>query len=308
MYKDSLSISNKIIQASDIEDIIALMNEKIIEIEKVTKNVEKNNEILERQYQRWDLKDEGSELNFDVSFYDSSSVKLDNYIDFITVFHNRLEDIKDFSVCFRYSYSAKTDDSWSYDVIYQSISIYVREYKMEVDVSIKKDDNHIKDVYELIKNKVLNARPRYDKVIEKRSMVIRKVYLGFGLIPAIILVSALLFVPDILKVLKETYVGYPIIVFLLGYGIGFMFKSSKILGLYDPLIPETVYAGHDSSYNSIYKEDIESYKGAGEVLIGKNVNNLKKRKEIVAMYKKYKGRVPIALVTIIVISILIIVI
>ena len=110
MYNDSLSISNKIILASDIEDIIALMNEKIIEIQKITKNVEKNNEIIDSQYQRWDVKDEGSKLSFDVSFYDSSNVTMDSYIDFITAFQNRLEDIKTFTVYFRYSYSTKTDE------------------------------------------------------------------------------------------------------------------------------------------------------------------------------------------------------
>lgn len=308
MYNDSLSISNKIFLSSDIEEIISLMNEKILEIQKITKNVERNNEILDRQYQRWDLKDEGSSLKFDVNFYDSSNVTMDSYIDFITAFHNRLEDLKSFSVFFRYAYSVKNDDVTFPDTISQRITMYVREDKMEIEVSIKKDDNHIKDIYELIKTKILNSRPKYDKVIEKKSKIIRSIYFGFGLIPAIVLTVWVLFVPDVLNVLKETYVGYPIICILLGYAIGFMFKSSKILGLYDPLLPEVVYAGHDSNYNSIYKEDVASYKGTGEVLIGRNVNNLKRRKEIVAMYKKYKGRISISLIIILVISIIIFVI
>jgi len=51
--------------------------------------------------------------------------------------------------------------------------------------------------------------------------------------------------------------------------------------LYKNLVPEIVYGDHDRvNDRSIWREDIEKYTERSEILIGKNVDNMNKRKLI----------------------------
>ena len=54
---------------------------------------------------------------------------------------------------------------------------------------------------------------------------------------------------------------------------------------------------------SIYKDDTNEYLSKGEIIIGKNTKNIKKRKEIIKMEKKYNGYIPIELFILVIISI-----
>ena len=66
------------------------------------------------------------------------------------------------------------------------------------------------------------------------------------------------------------------------------------------------YVGYDSTnYRSIYKDDIDKYVQTSEILIGKNVDNLKCRDKIMKYYNKYKKYIPIELGVLVFISILV---
>ena len=98
--------------------------------------------------------------------------------------------------------------------------MHFRENKAEFDVKISSSDKKIDDVYELIKNKILNAPEKYDNVIKKRGRYYNVVGLAIGFIPAIIITTLLLFVEPVRTIFAASYVLYPICCIIIGFVIG----------------------------------------------------------------------------------------
>lgn len=102
-----------------------------------------------------------------------------------------------------------------------------------------------------------------------------------------------MFIPTIRYIFAVSYVLYPICCVVLAFFIGGTVGSAKLDRLYKSITPEQKYAGYDSTnYKSIYKDDIDSYVQTSEILIGKNIDNLKCREEIMNCYTKYKKYIP----------------
>lgn len=292
MYNDTIKVANKIISYNDLFEIFSKMQEKLVQFKKINDTEEMKNRMLDYKYQNWTFKDNGSKLTFDVNFTDDTSVKFDNYNNFISIFNSRLDEIKYIYVYYSISYTTEREGQRS-EYYNQHISMIIREDKMDIDVSLSSNDDKINDIYELIKSKVLNAPPKYDKVIQKKSSINTIVSLAIGFIPALIITTLLLFVPTIRQIYAMGYVVYPIASVILAFAIGGTIGSSKLDRWYKSINPEQKYAGYDSTnYKSIYKDDIDSYVKSSEILIGKNANNLDCRKNILDYYEKYKKYIP----------------
>lgn len=304
MYNDTIKVANKIISYDDLFDIFSKMQEKLVHYRKISANEEMQNRMLEHHYQKWTFKDEGCSLKFDVNFYDDTNISFDNYNNFISIFHNRLHEIKSIWIRYNLSYSATTMDGKT-EYYRQHIYMNIYETKADIEVSLNSSDNKMEDIYELIKNKVLNAPVKYDKVIRKKSMINTVVGLAIGFIPALVISTLLLFVPTIRQVFAASYVLYPICSLVLAFLIGGTIGSTKLDRLYKNITPEQKYAGYDSdSGKSIYKDDIDKYVETSEILIGKNVDNLQCRKEIIANYDKYKKYIPYEISVMLLLSII----
>lgn len=292
MYNDTIKVANKIISYNDLFEIFSKMQEKLVQFKKINDAEEMKNRMLDYKYQNWTFKDNGSKLTFDVNFTDDTSVKFDNYNNFISIFNSRLDEIKYIYVYYSISYTTEREGQRS-EYYNQHISMTILENKMDIDVSLSSNDDKINDIYELIKSKVLNAPPKYDKVIQKKSSINTIVSLAIGFIPALIITTLLLFVPTIRQIYAMGYVVYPIASVILAFAIGGTIGSSKLDRWYKSINPEQKYAGYDSTnYKSIYKDDIDSYVKSSEILIGKNANNLDCRKNILNYYEKYKKYIP----------------
>lgn len=292
MYNDTIKVANKIISYNDLFEIFSKMQEKLVQFKKINDAEEMKNRMLDYKYQNWTFKDNGSKLTFDVNFTDDTSVKFDNYNNFISIFNSRLDEIKYIYVYYSISYTTEREGQRS-EYYNQHISMTILENKMDIDVSLSSNDDKINDIYELIKSKVLNAPPKYDKVIQKKSSINTIVSLAIGFIPALIITTLLLFVPTIRQIYAMGYVVYPIASVILAFAIGGTIGSSKLDRWYKSINPEQKYAGYDSTnYKSIYKDDIDSYVKSSEILIGKNANNLDCRKNILDYYEKYKKYIP----------------
>ena len=288
MYNDTIKVANKIITNSDLEEIFSIMQEKLVYYRKVSANEELQNRLLEYQFQRWTFKDNNSALVFTVNFYDDTTIKFDNYENFMSIFNTRLDEIKDIGVRFTISYGVKNERQNDY--YHQAISMWIYENKMDIEVSLKSDDKKLDDVYEYIKNKILCAPAKYDEVIKNKSSINTKVGFAIGMIPGLIISTLLLLIPTIRHMFAISYVFYPICVLLLAMFIGFTIGGSKLNGLYKKIQPEQKYAGYDSNKGkSIYKDDIDKYIETSEIFIGKNVDNLNCRRQIMEVYKKYKS-------------------
>lgn len=304
MYNDTIKVANKIISYDDLLDIFLKMQEKLLYYKKINHNEELKNKMLDYNYQTWTFKDASSSLTFSVEFYDDTNVKFDNYDNFISIFNTRLEEIKSLFVYYNISYSTKYNEKTEW--YNQHIYIFIYENKMDIDVSLSSQDDKISDVYEYIKNKILNALPKYDSVIRNKGKIITNSGLSIGLIPSIIITSLLLLIPSIRHLFAVSYVLYPICALILSFIIGGIMSGSKLDNLYKSIKPEQKYVGYDSNKGkSIYKDDINKFVETSEILIGKNTNNLKYRKEIMEYYQKYKKSIPYKLVTLIILSVVV---
>ena len=180
---------------------------------------------------------------------------------------------------------------------------------MDITLNLKSEDPKLDEVYNLIKNKVLSAPEKYDDVIRRKSKITNTVTFGIGLIPGMVIAALLLFVPVVNNIFFKGYVVYPIVAVFLAYIIGSMFSSSKLDKYYNPIMPIKKYAGYDSTnYKSIYKDDIDSFVGTSEILIGKKVNNLENRRMIKIEYEKYKTLIPKELIVLLVATVIVIII
>lgn len=305
MNGEAINIENKIITYDDLLDIFARMQERLIHYKKINDMEELKNKMLEYRYQIWSFHDVGSKLTFDVRFTDGTSVHFDNYNNFIFVFNNRLSEIKYIYVYFVIQYASK-EEGIKTERYNQSIGMFIYEDKMKINVSLDSKDDKISDIYELIKNKIANAPVKYDKVMKNKNKINTTVSFAVGLIPALIILSLLLYFPTVRLLYAKSYAIYPIAVLVLAYFIGEIFGASKLDKWYRSINPKQKYVGYDhDTHESIYKDDIDNYINSSEILIGKNADNLECRKNIMLCYEKYKKFLPYEIVALFIMSILV---
>lgn len=305
MYNDTIKVANKIISDTDLLDIFQRMDEEIRKNQQICRQETMQNEKYERDYQHWTTKDFQGTFKCTFDFYDDTNITVDNYNTFITVFNNRLHEVKDMWV--RYGYSYWIQNGCEQKMISQYINMTIYEYKMDIEVNLSSDDKKMDDVYQLIKEKILQAPERYDRVIKKKSSITNKIGFALGMIPSLIVCTLLVFVPIIRQIYGMTYVLFPIAVVILAFMIGNTVFGGKLDFLYSTIVPEKKYAGYDSTnHKSIYKDDIDKFVQTSEIIIGKNINNINHRKEIVELEKKYSSYIPTELIALLVLSIIMI--
>lgn len=305
MYNDTIKVANKIISESDLMDIFQKMNDEIKENERICRQETIQNEKYEREYQQWTVKDFQGTIKCTFNFYDDTNITVDNYNAFITVFNTRLHEVKDMWVRYRYSYWIQNGRDQK--MITQHINMNIYEYKMNIEVNLSSDDKKMDDVYQLIKEKILKAPKRYDRIVKKRNSITNKIVLALGMVPSLIICTLLVFVPIIKQIYGMTYILYPIAVIILAYVIGSTIYGGKLERLYSTIVPEKKYAGYDTTnHKSIYKDDIDKFVETSEIIIGKNINNINNRKKIFALEKKYSSYISMELIALLALSIIII--
>lgn len=310
MYNDTIKAENKIISSDDLTQIFQLMGETLKKYLKVSQLEEMQNRMLDTPYQNYTFKDEGSKMKVTVDFYDNTNITFDNYDNFMGIFYSRIDEIKTMDVYYTLSYTVITPEpNRSRNFYSQSIQMHINENKLDITLNLKSEDPKLDEVYNLIKNKVLSAPEKYDDVIRRKSKITNTVTFGVGLIPGMVIAALLLFVPVVNNIFFKGYVVYPIVAVFIAYMIGSMFSSSKLDKYYNPIMPNKKYAGYDSTnYKSIYKDDIDSFVGTSEILIGKKVNNLENRRMIRTEYEKYKTLIPKELIALLVATVIVIII
>mgnify|MGYP005975665571 FL=1 len=305
MYNDTIKVANKIISDTDLADIFQRMDEELKENQQICRQETMQNEKYERKYQHWTTKDFDGSFTCTFNFYDDTNVTVDNYPVFITIFNNRLHEVKDMWVRYNCHYWIQNGNDQK--MVSQHINMSIYEYKMDIEVNLSSDDKKMDDIYQLIKEKILHAPERYDRVIKKKSSITNKIGFALGMIPSLVICTLLVFVPAIKQIYGMTYVLFPIATIILAFMIGNTVFGGKLDRLYSTIVPEKKYAGYDSTnYKSIYKDDIEKFVETSEIIIGKNIDNIKNRKEIAELEKKYSSYIPKELIALLVLSIVMI--
>lgn len=305
MYNDTIKVANKIISENDLLDIFQKMNDEILENQQLVRRETLNNAGKDINSQNWTLKDFSPSFKCTFNFYDDTNITVDNYNSFITLFNSRLNEIKDLWLRYSFSYWMKQNGQTEY--VSQHIYMTIFEHKMDIEVNLSSKDQRMDDVFRLIKEKVLTAPERYDRIIKNKSSIVTKITFALGLIPSIILCFLLALIPAVREVYSATYVLFPIAVILLGFTLGPTIFSGKLNSLYSTLSPKKKYAGYDTkNMKSVYKDDIDDYLNKSEIIIGKNVDNLKKRAEIAEMEEKYSKYIPTEMIITLVLSIIVV--
>lgn len=310
MYNDTIKAENKIISSDDLTQIFQLMGETLKKYLKVSQQEEMQNRMLDTPYQNYTFKDEGSKMKVTVDFYDNTNITFDNYDNFMGIFYSRIDEIKTMDIYYALNYTVMTPaPNRSRNFYTQSIQMHINENKLDITLNLKSADPKLDEIYNFIKNKILNAPEKYDEVIRNKNKIINTVSFGAGMIPGIVITSLLLFIPVVNNIILKGYVVYPIVAVILSYMIGSMISSSKLDKYYEQIVPSKKYAGYDSTnYKRIYKDDIDSFVGTSEILIGKKINNLDNRRMIKKVYEKYKGLIPKELIALLIVTVIVIII
>lgn len=305
MYNDTIKVANKIISDTDLADIFQRMDEELRENIQICKQETAQNERYKREYQNWTVKSFDGTFKCTFNFYDDTNITVDNYNAFITIFNNRLHEVKDMWVRYHYNYWIQHGSDQK--MVSQSINMNIYEHKMDIEVNLSSNDKKMNDIYQLIKEKILKAPERYDRIIKKKSSITNKIGFALGVIPSLIICTLLVFVPTIRQIYGMTYVLYPIAVVILAFLIGNTVFSGTLDRLYSTITPKQKYAGYDSTnHKSIYKDDIDDFVSTSEIIIGKNIDNIKHRKEIVELEEKYSRYIPTELIVLLVVSVIMI--
>ena len=308
MYNDTIKAENKIISNDNLTQIFQTMGETLKKYQKVSAAEEQRNHVLDYAYQSYTFKDSGSKMKVTVDFYDNTNITFDNYDNFASIWYSRIDEIRSLDVYYSLNYNVITPEpSRSRTYYSQSIQMHISENKLDITLKLDSQDRKLDDLYNLIKNTVLNAPEKYDMVIKKKSSITNTVAFAIGMIPALIITTILLFVPVINNIMLKGYVVYPICCLILAYLIGNMVASSKLDKYYDPIMPEKKYAGYSDGH-AVYKDDVDKFVGTSEILIGKKVNNLSNRNQIKQEYEKYKKFIPKELLALLIATVIVIVI
>ncbi len=309
MYNETIKCENKIITNEDLTQIFQMMGETLKKYQKISVQEEQINRTKDYAEKNYTFKDDGSKMKVIVDFYDNTNITFDNYENFMSIFYSRIEEIKSMDIYYSLNYTIITPEpNKSREYYNQSIKMYIKDNKIEIALNLKSNDPKLEEIYNLIKNKILNAPEKYDEIIRKRDKITNTIALSKGLIPGIILTTLILFIPTLNKIFFKGYVIYPICALFISYIIGSILTSSKLDKYYEPIVPSKKSAGFDSNYKRIYEDDIESFVNTSEILIGKKVNNLENRRIIKNEYEKYKQLLPKYLITLIVVTIIVIII
>lgn len=310
MHNDTIKVANKIITKDVLLEIFEKMHSELIGCNEIYEEEVKKNEGLNYKEKQWTLKNYSGSLKFDVNFHDDTSAVIDDYDYFISVFNKRLSEIKSVYVTYSIFYWEESGlNDFQDKCIHQKITMYIRENAADIDSILSSKSSIMVDTYSFIKEKILTAPKKYNKIIKNKFRIIMTIEFAVGFIPAIILSIFMLFSSSMRSIFTNGMVLYPAATILLGFLFGQVLYSGKMAHLYENISPERIYAGYNkSTYKSIYKDDIKDYTEKSEILIGKNYNNLKDRKTIKKLYNKYKKYLPIELLIILIMSIVVVLI
>ena len=290
MYNESINTNNKIISTDLLMNIFSRMNEikksytfKAEKEEQTYNSLSCENQInMKRQYNNY-----VSNFSFTVNFYDSTTITIDSYENFMSVFNSRLHEIKSIISNFSINYFDVNNRSCS-----NSIGLMIYENSFDINIAIDNSNSEMTDLFNYIKNSIYEAPEKYDYVMKNKSKICFSYTSALGNIVGIVLSTILICLPPVFSIVTSGYwILYPICCLILGYFMGTIIFSNTMNSLYKNIDMEKIYDGYDpNTFESRYKSDKQSYVNSSEVIIGKNIDNLSNRIKIKELYtdkKKY---------------------
>ena len=290
-------VANKQISLRTILDIANYLEDYKERYEEIyRKEIEKNKDkaFSEKDY---DYENGNTEVRYTIDFHNGQNITESNYNWFVGNINNP-RAIKSIEIALSNSYYTKSNGSDINDVynkIYVSVEFIdcgmnLKYSDVIVNVDATNQESEARNVYSTVMNTLEDNPDRYDKTIKYRKVRMQSFTISIGIILSYILYIVLMMnkekiSPYIAEYLNNKYfliLGQWFVAILLGNVSSFWY----ILSVYKPLLPETKYAGYNSStYKSVYKDDITDYLEHSEVHIGKFWDAEKRRDKIEKIHK-----------------------
>jgi len=287
-------MNNKVINKQiPLDSIIKVANhledykEKYDKKFELEENKNKNIPYGEKQ---WEYENGNTSINYTIEFKNGKNIKESDYNWFVGNL-NQPGAIKSISIDLYISFYTKSNNSTTNDIYNKvNISLYFREFDASIDIDTTNQENEAHNVYSEIMNILEDNEDRYNKTIKNRKIRIQSFCISIGFLLSYILYIALRMNIDKLDPFIAQYldnklvllVGQWVVAILSGNILSYWF----IVSIYKPLLPESKYAGYNSStYRSVYKDDVDDFVEHSEIHFGKYWDAAKRRNTIEKIYK-----------------------
>lgn len=245
----------------------------------------------------WEYENGNAEIRYTVEFHNGKSITETDYNWFIGNINEPriIKSIRiDLSVSF-FSNNNKNSNSNDYNRIsayvdFQDCGMNLKYSDASVSVETTNKESEAHNIYSELMNILENNEDRYNKTLKFRKIRIQCFTISIGIVLSYILfvilkINSNNLTNEINNLLNNKLVlvfGQWFVAILLGNLLSYWY----ILSIYRPLLPETKYAGYNSSTGSSrYTADIDDYIEHSEVHFGKFWDAEKRRNKIEKIYK-----------------------
>lgn len=285
-------ILNKQISIETIIKVAEYLEKYKEEYDKKFELEEIKNKTLPYTERIYEYENGNTTIKYTISFKNGKTITESDYNWFI----QNLEEssiIKNISIDLYITYYTKnpnTIDNVNNIFNKVNISLYFREFDASIDIDTMNQEKEAHNVYSDVIDILNDNEDRYNKTIKYRKLRVQSFCVSIGILLSYILYFILnlninKLSPTVCEIFNNKYVliiGQWFVSILLGNLASYWF----ILSIYKPLLPDTKYAGYNSStYKSVYKDDIDDYIEHSEVHFGKYYDADKRRKKIEKIYK-----------------------
>lgn len=285
-------ILNKQISIETIIKVAEYLEKYKEEYDKKFELEEIKNKTLPYTERIYEYENGNTTIKYTISFKNGKTITESDYNWFI----QNLEEssiIKNISIDLYITYYTKnpnTIDNVNNIFNKVNISLYFREFDASIDIDTMNQEKEAHNVYSDVIDILNDNEDRYNKTIKYRKLRVQSFCISIGILLSYILYFILnlninKLSPTVCEIFNNKYVliiGQWFVSILLGNLTSYWF----ILSIYKPLLPDTKYAGYNSStYKLVYKDDIDDYIEHSEVHFGKYYDADKRRKKIEKIYK-----------------------
>lgn len=278
-----ISLEQIIRVADHLEDYKEKYDKKF----ELEENKNKNIPYGEKQ---WEYENGNTNIKYTIHFKNGKNITESDYNWFVGNL-GQAKAINDISIDLYISYYTKSNNSTTNDIYNKvNISLWFREFDASIDIDTMNQENEAHNVYSEIMNILEDNEDRYNKTIKHRKVRIQSFCITIGIILSYVLYIALKMNVDKLDPFIAQYldnkvvllVGQWLVAILAGNVLSYWFMIS----IYKPLLPESKYAGYNSStYRSVYKDDVDDFVEHSEIHFGKYWDAEKRRNKIEKIYK-----------------------
>ena len=284
------NIINKQISIEQIIDVADYLEKYKEEYDKKFAIEESRNRNLQYGDRNWEYKSGSSKIIYRVEYQNGQNIAENNYSWFVNAL-NEPRNIKYIWIDLTIYFFTKSPGSSSNDLQNRiNINLYFRENKAEIDVNTLNQENESRRLYSEVMNILEYNDERFNKTIKNRKIRMQCFTLTIGFILTYILYFVLKMNIDKLPMELVKYLENKFVLVFGQWGLaillGNIFSYWYILSIYRPLLPNTKYAGYDTSrHRSKYTDDIDNYTEYAEIQIGKYWDAEKRRNKIEKIYK-----------------------